>query len=112
MHHDGHKNSPRIATLKQADENLLLPLAALGGNINSINNGYLKFYDSEPACELAKHMECQLIQYMVLNATKMSTDEILRKLRRVAMCWKPHREQVRRTAMIINDIKDRLGKLT
>ena len=64
------------------------------------------------ANDLAKHMACQLVEYMLLNATKMDTDKILRKLREIAMCWKPHREQVRRVSSVINEIKTRIGKYT
>ena len=59
---------------------------------------------------MAKHAVAALVQYMVLYATTLHTDVILEKLRTLALCWKEHRDQVRKTVTIINDIKLKSGK--
>ena len=51
-----------------------------------------------------------LVQYVVLHATTLNTDMILEKLRTLALCWKEHRDQVRKTTAIINDIKGKTSK--
>ena len=71
----------------------------------------LKHISEQPGL-VAKHAIAALIEYMVLNATTMNTDIVLEKLRTLALCWKEHRDQVRKTATIINDIKRKTGKET
>lgn len=65
---------------------------------------------SEQPGLIAKHAAASLVQYMVLHATTMNTDMILEKLRTLALAWKEHRDQVRKTTTIINDIKTKTGK--
>lgn len=59
---------------------------------------------------IAKHAAASLVQYMVLHATTINTDVMLEKLRTLALAWKEHRDQVRKTTIIINDIKTKTGK--
>ena len=63
-----------------------------------------------PSGLVAKHAMASLIEYMVLEAHNLDTDIILEKLRTLARCWKDHRDQIRKTVTIINDIKERTGK--
>ena len=60
---------------------------------------------------VAQHAVSSLVQYMVLNASHLDTDMILEKLRTLALCWKEHRDQIRRTTDIINGIKNKTGKI-
>ena len=85
---------PMVATFSTANDDVLIPLGALG---------------VEPGM-VAKHAAAKLIQYMVLQATTIDTDIVVEQLRTLALCWKEHRDQVRKIVSIINDIKERSGK--
>ena len=58
---------------------------------------------------VSKQAIASLVEYMVMEAINLDTDIILEKLRTLARCWKDHRDQIRKTTAIINDIKSKTG---